>query len=112
MGLELQHVAGLVKDLLMTTILTLKVNVLAEEELALISMFLPQPLKFFKKRKAIKGSLKKCLTFVIKRPTSIIPFDVFSEIKRGTNNVRLLNSAVINQFTMLTYRQPLRAKDR
>ena len=59
MGLELQYVAGPVKDLLMTTILTLKVNVLAEEELALISMFLPQPLKFFKKRKAIKGSLKK-----------------------------------------------------
>ena len=88
----------------MTTILTLKVNVLAEEELALISMFLPQPLKFFKKRKAIKGSLKKMF--------DIIAFDVFSEIKRGTNNVRLLNSAVINQFTMLTYRQPLRAKDR
>ena len=38
--------------------------------------------------------------------------DIFSQIKRGTNNVRLLNSAVINQFTMLTYRQPLRAKDR
>jgi len=35
-----------------------------------------------------------------------------NQIKRGTNNVRLLNSAVINQFTMLTYRQPLRAKDR
>ena len=27
------------------------------------------------------------------------------------NNVRLLNSAVINDFTMLTYRQPLRAVD-
>jgi len=35
-----------------------------------------------------------------------------NEIKPGTNNVRLLNSAVINQFTMLTYRQPLNAKDR
>jgi len=35
-----------------------------------------------------------------------------NKIKRGTNNVRLLNSAVINQFTMLTYRQPLLAKDR
>jgi len=34
------------------------------------------------------------------------------QIKPGTNNVRLLNSAVINQFTMLTYRQPLLAKDR
>jgi len=33
-------------------------------------------------------------------------------IRRGTNNVRLLNSAVINQFTMLTYRQPLKARDR
>merc|ERR1712226_714767 len=33
-------------------------------------------------------------------------------IRRGTNNVRLLNSAVINDFTMLTFRQPLAGKDR
>lgn len=32
-------------------------------------------------------------------------------IRQGKNNVRLLNSAVINDFTMLTYRQPLRAVD-
>ena len=36
----------------------------------------------------------------------------FSRIKPGTNNVKLLNSAVINKFTMLTYRQPLTGKDR
>ena len=41
--LEMHFIAGLVKALLMTTILTLKANVLAEEELALISMVLPQP---------------------------------------------------------------------
>lgn len=35
-----------------------------------------------------------------------------NKIRRGTNNVRLLNSAVINEFTMLTFRQPLAAKDR
>lgn len=35
-----------------------------------------------------------------------------NNIRRGTNNVRLLNSAVINDFTMLTFRQPLAAKDR
>lgn len=34
------------------------------------------------------------------------------KIKPGTNNVRLLNSAVINDFTMLTFRQPLHAKDK
>ena len=39
----MHFIAGLVKALLMTTILTLKANVLAEEELALISMVLPQP---------------------------------------------------------------------
>ena len=37
---------------------------------------------------------------------------VFSQIRSGTNNVRLLNSAVINDFTMLTFRQPLAANDR
>lgn len=35
-----------------------------------------------------------------------------NRIKSGTNNVKLLNSAVINKFTMLTYRQPLTGKDR
>jgi len=33
-------------------------------------------------------------------------------LPRGSNNVRLLNSAVINDFTMLTYRQPLKPRDR
>lgn len=49
----MHSVAGLVKDLLMTTILTLKANVLAEEELALISMFLPHPPQYFKRSNAI-----------------------------------------------------------
>ena len=35
----------------------------------------------------------------------------FSNNSIFQNNVRLLNSAVINDFTMLTYRQPLRAVD-
>jgi len=35
-----------------------------------------------------------------------------SNLQRGKNNVRLLNSAIINDFTMLTYRQPLKARDR
>lgn len=34
-----------------------------------------------------------------------------ANIPGGKNNVRLLNSAVINEFTMLTYRQPLAASD-
>lgn len=33
------------------------------------------------------------------------------KIQRNTNNVRLLNSAYINEFTMLTYRKPLKASD-
>jgi len=33
-------------------------------------------------------------------------------IRRGRNDVRLLNSAIINDFTMLTYRQPLSPGDR
>ena len=38
---------------------------------------------------------------------------IFSfQIGRGRNDVRLLNSAVINDYTMLTYRQPLKAKER
>ena len=36
----------------------------------------------------------------------VLPFNIYFQ-----NNVRLLNSAVINDFTMLTYRQPLRAVD-
>jgi hypothetical protein len=39
-------------------------------------------------------------------------FPLFSNIRPGSNNVRLLNSAVINEFTMLTYRQPLNNRDR
>lgn len=35
-----------------------------------------------------------------------------SNIRPGSNNVRLLNSAVISEFTMLTYRQPLTNRDR
>ena len=42
----------------------------------------------------------------------MIIINTFSRIKPGTNNVKLLNSAVINKFTMLTYRQPLTGKDR
>ena len=49
----MHSVAGLVKDLLMTTTLTLKASVLAGEELALISMFLPQPPQYFKTRNVI-----------------------------------------------------------
>ncbi len=41
-----------------------------------------------------------------------IRFLIFSNIRPGSNNVRLLNSAVINEFTMLTYRQPLNNRDR
>ena len=33
-------------------------------------------------------------------------------IPRGRNDVRLLNSAIINDFTMLTFRQPLSSRDR
>jgi len=33
-------------------------------------------------------------------------------LRPGSNNVRLLNSAVINDFTMLTFRQPLAARDK
>ena len=33
-------------------------------------------------------------------------------IPGGKNKVRLLNSAIINDFTMLTYRQPLRGNDK
>ena len=82
----------------MTTILTPRASALAEEEPALISMCSPQPPQYDPKQE---------MSSII-----IEPIDIFSQIKRGTNNVRLLNSAVINQFTMLTYRQPLRAKDR
>ena len=39
-------------------------------------------------------------------------FYTFLQIGRGKNDVRLLNSAVINDYTMLTYRQPLKAKER
>ena len=42
-----------------------------------------------------------------------LPFKfIFRNLPRGSNNVRLLNSAVINDFTMLTYRQPLKPRDR
>ena len=33
-------------------------------------------------------------------------------IPRGKNDVKLLNSAVINDFTMLTFRQPLKASEK
>ena len=46
-------VSDLVKGSLMTTTLTLKASVLAGEEPALISMFLPQPPQYFKTRNVI-----------------------------------------------------------
>ncbi|KAK2712009.1 hypothetical protein QYM36_010890 [Artemia franciscana] len=35
-----------------------------------------------------------------------------TELQGGINNVRLLNTAVINDFVMITYQRPLRAADR